>query len=316
LSENRGKKGKDILTDTYISVQKYFGEFSNRYQLCICPTCNELINGVKYQDLLVSVDQPCFLSICRAFKFLKEDNQDGDHSESALDFKDNSEAITNQSSSSGASSSSVNTTDSITSDYFELFETKPIVNKDTITDEISKSKSKKKGHNKKQKEPEEEYDPDTGIPLFMDVNNSSESKKPKWELVFGVGPARLELDSSRSGRIYKPSLKSTGLSHLSTQLYKLDEDKKITADGLKEICNDISECVNTCFSDSKQLERFVNTCLLPNVPLFDHYDNIKSIVEDLLEEARQNRQEEQRQEASLKKYHESVSLTQVLSKNK
>ena len=46
-------------------------------------------------------------------------------------------------------------------------------------------------------------------PLYSDANNSNiTGKKPKWTLVSGVGPKVLELDSSKSGRIYKPSLRS------------------------------------------------------------------------------------------------------------
>ena len=45
--------------------------------------------------------------------------------------------------------------------------------------------------------------------LFMNANaNHPANKKPKWTLVQGVAPSTLELDSSRSGRLYKPSLRA------------------------------------------------------------------------------------------------------------
>ena len=45
-------------------------------------------------------------------------------------------------------------------------------------------------------------------PLYLDSQNSPVTgKKPKWTLASGVGPAVLELDSSRTGRVYKPSLR-------------------------------------------------------------------------------------------------------------
>ena len=46
-------------------------------------------------------------------------------------------------------------------------------------------------------------------PLYMDF---SEGKgKPKWKLVQGVGPPGLEIDSSRSGRLFKPNLRQYGI---------------------------------------------------------------------------------------------------------
>lgn len=48
-------------------------------------------------------------------------------------------------------------------------------------------------------------------PLFMDHHPSGEAGKPKWRLASGVGPAGLELDNSRSGRLWKPSLRAAGI---------------------------------------------------------------------------------------------------------
>lgn len=51
------------------------------------------------------------------------------------------------------------------------------------------------------------FDVDELPPLYMDIQANTD-KKPKWNLVSGLGPQTLELDSSRSGRIYKPFLKT------------------------------------------------------------------------------------------------------------
>lgn len=48
-------------------------------------------------------------------------------------------------------------------------------------------------------------------PLYLDQKPAGEAGKPKWKLVSGVGPAGLELDSSKSGRIWKPSLRAAGI---------------------------------------------------------------------------------------------------------
>ena len=47
-------------------------------------------------------------------------------------------------------------------------------------------------------------------PLFLDEQGAP-GKKPKWTLCQGVGPPALEVDSSRSGRIFKPSLRPFGI---------------------------------------------------------------------------------------------------------
>mmetsp|Transcript_10373 Transcript_10373/g.15172 ORF Transcript_10373/g.15172 Transcript_10373/m.15172 type:complete len:308 (+) Transcript_10373:70-993(+) len=49
-----------------------------------------------------------------------------------------------------------------------------------------------------------------GCPLY--INMAPPSKKPKWEICYGVGPPSLVLDASRSGRLHKKSLHSCGLS--------------------------------------------------------------------------------------------------------
>nr|CAG4717794.1 unnamed protein product [Naegleria fowleri] len=232
------------------TVKKYYEQFNNRYQLCVCPTCNELIYNVKYQDMLVSVDHPCILSLCRAFKFLQEEEEPSSTNTTLLQGN-----VSSVGSSSGSSSSS-SSSDSDTlhpnniqpSDLIELFEQKPI-------HDVTKEKAKKQ-HAKKKDQTEDEsllnYDPGKGVPLFMDVS-TGQSTKQKWELVFGVGPQRLELDSSRSGRLYMASLKALNLPYISTHLYKMKENQ--TSKQLEEICNKISKL---CLMQESQLSNVMN----------------------------------------------------------
>jgi len=51
---------------------------------------------------------------------------------------------------------------------------------------------------------------DEKSPIYIDMGEG----KPSWKLAKGVGPAGIQLHRSRSGRIYKNSLKETGLSVL------------------------------------------------------------------------------------------------------
>jgi hypothetical protein len=55
---------------------------------------------------------------------------------------------------------------------------------------------------------------DDGIPIYINLN---EGMKPKWTLTLGLGPQKIELDNSKSGRIYKPFLKQFGLDGVPFQ---------------------------------------------------------------------------------------------------
>ena len=48
--------------------------------------------------------------------------------------------------------------------------------------------------------------------LFEDHRTDAGGGKPKWALASGVGPAGLELDASRSGRLWKSSLRPVGIT--------------------------------------------------------------------------------------------------------
>jgi hypothetical protein len=56
------------------------------------------------------------------------------------------------------------------------------------------------------------FEPDEDSPVYLNVGEH----KPKWSLVCGVGPKMLELDSSKSGRLYKPAFAALKLPHIST----------------------------------------------------------------------------------------------------
>ena len=49
-------------------------------------------------------------------------------------------------------------------------------------------------------------------PLYMNMQ-AKPLAKPKWTLVQGLGPPTLEVDRSRTGRVFKPSLRQFGIEH-------------------------------------------------------------------------------------------------------
>jgi hypothetical protein len=55
------------------------------------------------------------------------------------------------------------------------------------------------------------FDMDEDSPVYLDMGEH----KQKWTLVCGVGPKMLELDSSKSGRLYKPSFRQLKIPHIS-----------------------------------------------------------------------------------------------------
>ena len=81
----------------------------------------------------------------------------------------------------------------------------------------------------------QEWDIYAGVAIFMDMGDqSSLEKKPKWELILGQGPQRIELDSSRSGRIYKQSLKQLNLKMLNRNYLKIQSSSFKYSDSKNE----------------------------------------------------------------------------------
>lgn len=51
-------------------------------------------------------------------------------------------------------------------------------------------------------------------PLYLDM--AQPGSKPKWKLVWGVGPSSIELHRGKGPVLYKPSLKQAGIvSHIA-----------------------------------------------------------------------------------------------------
>ncbi|KAL9652045.1 hypothetical protein ABK040_000386 [Willaertia magna] len=184
-----------------------------------------------------------------------------------------------------------------------------------MKEELKKKKSLQSNSKNLQKE-EEEIDPDIGVPLYLDKSDT-QSKKPKWELVFGIGPSRLELDSSQSGRIYKPSFKALHLTHISTNLFKNSEEKPLKGFEFEEMCCNVMKSVGIC--DDEPIDEkidFINSYLLNNLPLFDNYDKIKGLLEERIKVKEMKEREEEEEERALQRRLKNISLSDVLTKRK
>jgi hypothetical protein len=85
------------------------------------------------------------------------------------------------------------------------------------------------------------FEDDQPPPLYMD--GSSGKGKPKWKLVQGVGPPGLEVDSSRSGRLHKPSLRPFGIE---TPMYRplLEEEVSLSPAGHQEVATLVFEAMS------------------------------------------------------------------------
>lgn len=72
-------------------------------------------------------------------------------------------------------------------------------------------------------------------PVYRD--EASEGGKPKWRLAQGVGPAGLELDRTRTGRLFKPSLRPFGIDVTPLNLPGyLANDRDALAVAVREAC--------------------------------------------------------------------------------
>lgn len=87
-------------------------------------------------------------------------------------------------------------------------------------------------------------------PLYMDASQGR--GKPKWKLVQGVGPPGLEVDSSRSGRLFKPSLRPFGID--APMYQPLAEDCHRTGAEHVDIAKVALEAVQSGFEISKLFE--------------------------------------------------------------
>ncbi|KAL0490454.1 hypothetical protein AKO1_009537 [Acrasis kona] len=186
LAENRGAKGKDVLSEQYESVQN---KYTDKPELLHCPTCTELVYGIRFQEFVVS-DKDCVITLSNFMKFDEEE----------------------------------------------------------------------------------------ASPVYI---NSGEHK-PKYTLVYGVGPKMLELDSSKSGRLYKPSFRALKLPGLSTKPF--ENTKERSALEFKEIIDLVNQAVITA-RDADEKKSLIEDILVPNKPLFDNWENgidvtVKDFVRD------------------------------------
>ena len=125
--------------------------------------------------------------------------------------------------------------------------------------------------NEKQIEEVEVDEMDDGIPIYI---NMAEGMKPKWTLAFGLGPTRIELDNSKSGRIYKPFLKQFGFDGVPYQ----NEKKFSSVEFLM-----MNEKILKTYQKVKRnfIDQF-NDELKKIKPVYDNWDEIEDKVKKAL----------------------------------
>uniref|UniRef100_A0A6U6CGC1 Uncharacterized protein n=1 Tax=Guillardia theta TaxID=55529 RepID=A0A6U6CGC1_GUITH len=110
------------------------------------------------------------------------------------------------------------------------------------------------------------FDPAEPPPVYIDESDGS--GKPRWTLLQGVGPKTLELDSSRSNRIYKPTLREA-MSQVR------EGDKKAWEPFRPQQSTDehrnMVDYINTVVFESNE-RKALYACLFRHVPLFSCAD--------------------------------------------
>lgn len=103
-------------------------------------------------------------------------------------------------------------------------------------------------------------------PLYANANNVP-GKKPKWNLFYGTGPPGLELDRSRSGRLWGPSLRKYESPDLSKDccMYAAEEGVE-AAEYARRI-----DVVETLLFDGASLES-ARHLLMAAAPFFAAWD--------------------------------------------
>jgi hypothetical protein len=133
------------------------------------------------------------------------------------------------------------------------------------------------------------FDEEEPPPLFLDEQGTP-GKKPKWTLCQGVGPPALEVDSSRSGRVFKPSLRPFGISRPIYQ--PLDPACTTTPSEHREVCAAVFDAVS--FHGVNPAE------LLAAAPLFAEWTVAGSPVRATVEAAAEHAAERERAATALK----------------
>lgn len=133
------------------------------------------------------------------------------------------------------------------------------------------------------------FDEKEAPPLFLDEQGTP-GKKPKWTLCQGVGPPGLEVDSSRSGRVFKPSLRPFGIDRKMYQ--PLDDACALSCEEHIEVCAAVYDAVT--------LHNVDPAGLFAAAPLFLEWAKADSSIRSTVEEAAEAAVERNRAATSLK----------------
>lgn len=145
------------------------------------------------------------------------------------------------------------------------------------------------------------FDENEAPPLFLNEQGTV-GKKPKWTLCQGVGPPALEVDSSRSGRVFKPSLRPFGIDRKMYQ--PLDAACVLSRQEHRDVCAAVYNAV--------ALHNVDPADLFAAAPLFLEWTQANSGIRSIVEEAAEATAERDRATASLK----SVGMVREHSRDK
>lgn len=133
------------------------------------------------------------------------------------------------------------------------------------------------------------FDETEAPPLFLNEQGAP-GKKPKWTLCQGVGPPALEVDSSRSGRVFKPSLRPFGIDR---QMYQpLDAACVLSRQEHVDICTAVYNAVS--------LHNVNPADIFAVAPVFLEWTKESSSIRSIVEEAAEAAAERDRVAASIK----------------
>ena len=133
------------------------------------------------------------------------------------------------------------------------------------------------------------FDKEEAPPLFLNEQGAP-GKKPKWTLCQGVGPPALEVDSSRSGRVFKPSLRPFGIDRKMYQ--PLDDACTLSPQEHAEVC--------TAVYDAVALHNVDPAGLFAAAPLFLEWTKPDSAIRRTIEHAAEAAAERDRAATALK----------------
>jgi hypothetical protein len=106
------------------------------------------------------------------------------------------------------------------------------------------------------------------------MNMANENEKPKWTIIYGLGPKKMELDKSKSGRIYSPSIKQFGLNSESNLI-----KEKVLPKEIRFICNTTMTSLQKV--KKEELNEFIIK-IFENKPLYINYEKCSDFIESNL----------------------------------